>query len=220
MMRVLVVPAIRPEDGLLASRFLAAGHQCVCVPEAGDGAGGSPSPTYDVVVWESGPPVGEAPGLPGFGPTTGSIHLMMPVSTRSGKDQAAAAVDRLVALIRQVAAVFDGDGLLTRVLTCGDLEVDPVELRVTRGGRELVLTPTEYRVLETLIRHAGKPVSRQTLCEQVWSREWYGVTNVVDVYVSRVRRKVDRGRHPLVHTIRGVGYRLGPASSPAARRES
>ena len=117
-----------------------------------------------------------------------------------------------------VSASAAGADATGRLVACEDLEVDLANRWATRGGKELPLTPTEFRVLEVLIQHAGKTVTRRMLCEQVWSREWYAVTNVVDVYVSRVRRKVDAGRKPLVHTVRVVGYRLVQPGSGRAER--
>lgn len=101
---------------------------------------------------------------------------------------------------------------LTRppVLKVADLVLDPVAHRVTRAGLEVTLTPKEYAILETLMRHAGKVVSRTRIGESVWGDDPDDLTNLVDVHVSHLRRKVDpSGRQPLIHTIRSRGFRLG-----------
>jgi len=103
---------------------------------------------------------------------------------------------------------------LTRpvLLTVGDLTLDPKSHVVTRGGAPIGLTPREYAILETLMRRAGEVVSRVHLGESVWENDLDSLTNLVDVHMSHLRRKVDRGgMPPLIHTVRGYGYRLGPA---------
>jgi two-component system, OmpR family, copper resistance phosphate regulon response regulator CusR len=91
-----------------------------------------------------------------------------------------------------------------------DLEVDRVSHRVTRGGRIIDLSPKEYALLEFLLRHPGRPVNRATIIEQVWRMHSESITNVVDVYINYLRRKIDAGaNHPLIRTIRGVGYQIG-----------
>ena len=103
---------------------------------------------------------------------------------------------------------------LTRppVLTVADLTLDPVTHRVTRGAVEITLTPKEYAILETLMRHAGQVVSRTRIGESVWGDDPEDLTNVVDVHVSHLRRKVDAsGRPQLIHTVRSRGFRLGGA---------
>ena len=89
----------------------------------------------------------------------------------------------------------------------GDLELDRLSHRVARAGRELSLQPREFRLLEFLMRHAGQVVTRTMLLEHVWDYHFDPQTNVIDVHVSRLRAKIDRGfEHPLIHTIRGAGY--------------
>jgi len=103
---------------------------------------------------------------------------------------------------------------LTRpvLLTVGDLTLDPLSHVVSRGGAPISLTPREYAILETLMRRAGEVVSRVHLGESVWENDLDSLTNLVDVHMSHLRRKVDRGgMPPLIHTVRGYGYRLGPA---------
>jgi len=98
------------------------------------------------------------------------------------------------------------------VLTVEDLKLDRVERRVTRGSRAVDLTSKEFALLEYLMRNAGRRVTRAMIIEHVWNLAFDSSTNLVDVYINYLRRKVDDGSpRKLIHTIRGVGYELsGP----------
>jgi two-component system OmpR family response regulator len=94
-------------------------------------------------------------------------------------------------------------------LRCGDLEVDRLSRQVRRGQRRIALQPREFRLLEFLMLHAGEVVTRTMLLEAVWDYHFDPGTNVIDVHVSRLRRKIDDGeKQALLHTVRGAGYRL------------
>ena len=89
----------------------------------------------------------------------------------------------------------------------GELVLDRLAHRVTREGQEVVLQPREFRLLEYLMKHAGQVVTRTMLLENVWDYHFDPQTNVIDVHVSRLRAKVDKGfEQPMIHTIRGAGY--------------
>ena len=89
----------------------------------------------------------------------------------------------------------------------GDLELDRLSHRVTRSGQEILLQPREFRLLEYLVRHSGQVVTRTMLLEHVWDYHFDPQTNVIDVHVSRLRSKIDKGfERPLIHTVRGAGY--------------
>ncbi len=91
----------------------------------------------------------------------------------------------------------------------GDLELDRLSHRVTRGDTELTLQPREFRLLEYLMKHAGQVVTRTMLLENVWDYHFDPQTNVIDVHISRLRSKIDKGfEKPLLHTIRGAGYMI------------
>ena len=93
------------------------------------------------------------------------------------------------------------------VCRSGDLELDRLSHSVKRAGKEITLQPREFRLLEYLMRHAGQVVTRTMLLENVWDYHFDPQTNVIDVHVSRLRSKIDKGfDHPLIHTIRGAGY--------------
>ncbi|KQU50472.1 PhoB family transcriptional regulator, partial [Bosea sp. Leaf344] len=95
----------------------------------------------------------------------------------------------------------------------GDLVLDRLAHRVTRGAEEVLLQPREFRLLEYLMKHAGQVVTRTMLLENVWDYHFDPQTNVIDVHVSRLRAKVDKGfEHPMIHTIRGAGYMVRDAS--------
>ena len=113
---------------------------------------------------------------------------------------------RLEALARRRGAGDGGAGPVTR-LAVADLEMDLLARTVTRAGRALELKPREFRLLEYLMRHADQVVTRTMLLEAVWDYHFDPQTNVIDVHVSRLRRKVDRDfGPPLIHTVRGAGY--------------
>jgi two-component system, OmpR family, response regulator len=98
------------------------------------------------------------------------------------------------------------------VLRVGDLELDLVARTASRAGREIELLPREFQVLEYLVRNEGQVVSRAMLLQHVWDLHFDPSTNIIDVYVGRVRRKVDgQQTYPLVHTVRSVGYCLRAA---------
>jgi two-component system, OmpR family, response regulator len=95
----------------------------------------------------------------------------------------------------------------TTKYTVGDLVLDRLAHRVTRGGEPIVLQPREYRLLEYLMRNAGQVVTRTMLLEHVWDYHFDPQTNVIDVHVSRLRGKIDKGfETTLLHTVRGAGY--------------
>ncbi|MGH9259442.1 MAG: response regulator [Acidimicrobiales bacterium] len=136
------------------------------------------------------------------------------------------AVDSKVQALRQgaddyVTKPFAFEELLARVEALGrrpkaiaspvmklaDLELDTASREVRRGGRLVELTPKEYAVLEYLMRHQGRVMSRTLITEYAWDYHFDPGTNIVDVVITRLRKKIDQGQEPkLVHTVRGVGY--------------
>jgi len=111
---------------------------------------------------------------------------------------------RVRALLRR------GPRTVETLLQVADLELDRVERKVKRGGKHIDLTSKEFALLEYLLRNAGRRVTRTMIIEHVWNLSFDTSTNIVDVYVNYLRRKVDDGFTPrLIHTVRGVGYELG-----------
>jgi len=98
-------------------------------------------------------------------------------------------------------------------LTCGDLELDLISRIARRGGRDIELQPREFQMLEYLMRRKGRVVTRTMLLEGVWDYRFDPQTNVIDVHISRLRKKIDgESEAPLIRTVRGAGYMIAPAS--------
>jgi two-component system OmpR family response regulator len=113
-------------------------------------------------------------------------------------------VARIEALARRSATLMK-----ETVLRVGDLELDLVARTARRRGRDIKLLPREFQLLEYLVRSEGQVVSRAMLLQNVWNLHFDPTTNIIDVYVGRLRRKVDDQQpYPLIHTVRGVGYRV------------
>ncbi len=118
------------------------------------------------------------------------------------------AFSELLARLEVLARRRDSEAPETR-LEVGDLQMDLLSRTVTRAGKPITLQPRELRLLEHLMRHSGQVVTRTMLLEKVWDYHFDPQTNVIDVHVSRLRAKIDKGfDYPLVHTVRGVGYML------------
>ncbi len=118
------------------------------------------------------------------------------------------AFSELEARIEALSRRTSPEGPVTS-LRVGDLELDLITRTVRRADQALDLQPREFRLLEYLMRHAGQVVTRTMLLEHVWDYHFDPQTNVIDVHVSRLRAKIDKGfEQPLLHTVRGAGYRL------------
>ena len=119
-------------------------------------------------------------------------------------------VARLRALLRRPPLQMDP------VLRFGDLEMDTARREVRRSGRLIELSPREFTLLEYLMRHPRHVLTRTQIAEHVWNFDFFSDSNVVDVYIGYLRRKIDRGfDRPLLQTVRGVGYRLSDATDEA-----
>ena len=117
---------------------------------------------------------------------------------------------RLRALLRRTGAGAPA------TLRAGDVELDPATREVRKAGEPVELTPKEFALLEYLLRHTGRPLSRATLMEHVWGIRFDPGTNVVDVFINALRNKVDRDRE-LIQTVRGVGYIVREGGGAAGR---
>ena len=118
-------------------------------------------------------------------------------------------VIRVRALLRRSPAITD------TVLRAADLELDRLSHRVRRAGQLIELSPKEYSLLEYLMLNAGRVVTRSMIIEKVWDQSFEGLTNIVDVYVRQLRRKIDEGFEPkLIRTARGFGYSLEAGTQP------
>ncbi|WUV84970.1 response regulator transcription factor [Streptomyces sp. NBC_01476] len=96
----------------------------------------------------------------------------------------------------------------TALLVVGDLTVDEDAREVSRGGEAIDLSPTEFELLRYLMRNPRRVLSKAQILEQVWSYDFGGQAHVVELYISYLRRKIDAGREPMIHTVRGAGYVL------------
>ena len=102
-----------------------------------------------------------------------------------------------------------GNKEIETVYRVGDLELDRLSHEVKRGGKNIILQPREFRLLEYLMKHAGQVVTRTMLLENVWDYHFDPQTNVIDVHMSRLRSKIDKGHaSPLLQTVRGAGYMI------------
>ncbi len=112
---------------------------------------------------------------------------------------------RIRALIRRASSAETVD----TILKIADLQLDTVTHKAKRGALEIELTAKEYAVLEYLMRNPRRPLSRTLIREAVWGYDYYGASNVVDVYVRHLRQKLNNsGKSPLIHTVRGIGYKI------------
>jgi two-component system OmpR family response regulator len=97
------------------------------------------------------------------------------------------------------------------VLTVGDLTLDEDSHEVTRGGEEVNLTATEFELLRFFMRNPRRVLSKAQILDRVWHYDYGGQANVVELYVSYLRKKIDAGRAPMIHTVRGAGYMVKAA---------
>jgi len=115
-------------------------------------------------------------------------------------------VDELIARLRAIVRRTHGGNL--NLMRHGDLVINVATREVKRGEEEIELTPREFNLLELLMRSPGRVYTRTQIIEQVWNYDFDPNTNLVDVYIKRLRRKVDKGEQSLIETLRGVGYRI------------
>ena len=122
-------------------------------------------------------------------------------------------VARLRALMRRAGAQVSTE---RSVLTVGDLTLDEDSREVTRAGEQINLTATEFELLRYLMRNPRRVLSKAQILDRVWNYDFGGQANVVELYISYLRKKIDSGRAPMIHTMRGAGYVLKPAQETAS----
>jgi two-component system OmpR family response regulator len=118
-------------------------------------------------------------------------------------------VARLRALMRRTAIMNEGSD---SVLVVGDLTLDEDSHEVIRAGHQIALTATEFELLRYLMRNPKRVLSKAQILDRVWNYDFGGQANVVELYISYLRKKIDVGREPMIHTMRGVGYVLKPTA--------
>jgi two-component system OmpR family response regulator/two-component system copper resistance phosphate regulon response regulator CusR len=205
----------------LARGFTEAGHSCDWVKSGEVGLEQAVSQRFDAIILDL-----LLPGLPGLEVLRALRNqgVQTPVLLLT----AMGAIDQRVLGLKAgaddyVVKPFAFDEVLARLeavcrrtqdrppaqLTAGDLILDLTTRRVMRNEQIINLTPTEFSLLEMLMRHGGQVVTRKMLCEHIWDADWEGETNLIEVHVNRLRKKLDRdGETPIIQTVRGRGYAL------------
>jgi two-component system OmpR family response regulator len=227
MMHVLIIEDDRDAAGYMAKGLKESGHNVDVVHNGKEGLLLAAGADYDVLVVDRMLPELDGLNLVKTLRATGNQTPVLFVSAlgevddrvkglRSGGDDYLAkpyAFSELLARMeslgrRRTAGPAPAGGPET-VLRYHDLMLDLLSRRVERGGKPIDLQPREFKLLEVLMRHAGQVMTRTMLLEKVWDYRFDPQTNVIDVHISRLRQKIDRGfTHPLIHTIRGAGYSL------------
>lgn len=220
-MNVLVVEDDSVIGKSLCKGLSEAGHHCVWVKNGQQGLDQILSQRFDVIVLDL-----LLPGMPGLdvlrqirasGVRTpvllltalGSVEDRV-TGLKSGADDYLVKPFALSELMARLEAVcrrsVDRPPV---VMNAGDLRLDLTTRRVQKGNLEIELTPTEFSILELLIRHAGQVVTRKMLCEHLWDTNWEGTTNVIEVHINRIRKKLDQEPDSsTIQTVRGRGYAL------------
>jgi two-component system OmpR family response regulator len=195
-MRLLIIEDDRESADYLVKAFREVGHIADHAPDGEEGLAMAENGDYDVLVVDRMLPKRDGLSLIGALRDKGNTAPVLILSALGQVD------DRIKGLRAGGAA----EDTLYRV---GDLELDRLSHRVARGKDELTLQPREFRLLEYLMKHAGQVVTRTMLLENVWDYHFDPQTNVIDVHISRLRSKIDKGfERPLLHTIRGAGYMI------------
>src|SRR5918992_5708129 len=221
-MRILIVEDDREAAAYLTKAFREAGHTADCAHDGLEGYGLAESGDYDVLVVDR-----MLPKLDGLSlirslreqkvetpvlilSALGQVDDRVKGLRAGGDDYLpkpyafSELLARVEVLSRRRTSAPNSEPTVYRV---ADLELDRLSHRVTRSGQEIVLQPREFRLLEYLMKNANQVVTRTMLLEHVWDYHFDPQTNVIDVHVSRLRSKVDKGfERPLIHTIRGAGY--------------
>ena len=221
-MRLLIV-----EDDLEASRAMVTGlsersHSCVTAPDGLAGLEAARGEQFDVMIVDRMMPrmdgVTMVETLRRDGDRTPVLFLsaLGEISDRvaglnAGGDDYLVKPYALAELLARVEALVRRRemGSVQTVLKVGDLEMDLIAREVRRAGVEIDLQPREFQLLEFLMRHGGQSVTRTMLLEKVWEYHFDPQTNVIDVHISRLRSKIDKGfDRAMLQTVRGAGYRL------------
>ncbi len=220
-MRILVVEDDKDAAAFIAKALGEAGH-VVDVADNGEDALGIASDAHEVLIVDRMMPkldgLQMVEQLRAQGSATPVLFLSAlgkvddrVAGLRAGGDDYLVKPFAMAELLARVEALGRRKGApeTQTKLTCGDLELDLISRDVTRGGEKIDLQPREFKLLEYLMRNAGRVVTRSMLLENVWDYHFDPQTNVIDVHISRLRGKIDKGFDTqLLETVRGAGYRL------------
>jgi two-component system copper resistance phosphate regulon response regulator CusR len=221
-MRILVAEDDAPLAEFLHQRFQQEQFSVQMVSGGSEAQRLASDQSYDLVVLDLDLPTeggldvlrkirAKKPDLPVVMVTSGALTEERVRLLDAGADDSLSKPFAFSELAARVRAVLRrGSRPAHAVLKVADLEVDRIAHLVRRAGRSIDLSPKEFALLEFLMRHEGQAVTRTAIVEQVWKLNFDTMTNVVDVYINYLRRKVDSGYDPpLIRTIRGVGYQIG-----------
>jgi len=221
-MRILVAEDDAPLADFLHQRLLQEQFAVQMVSNGAEAQRMAAEQPYDVVLLDLSQPGAtdldvlrgirsKKPDLPVLIVTGASLVEERVRGLDAGADDYLAKPFAFAELAARIRAVLRrGNRSVSVFLRVEDLELDRVTHTVQRHGRPIELSPKEFALLEFLMRHAGQPVARTAIVEQVWRLHFDTMTNVVDVYINYLRRKVDSGfDRPLIRTIRGIGYQIG-----------
>jgi DNA-binding response OmpR family regulator len=218
-MRILVVEDEEKLIDILARSLRSEGYLVDGVRTAAEGFEYAKTYSYDLVILDLQLPDGTGTGLLKRLREQGRTMPALILTARSDLDskvenfQAGADdyVTKPVAMaelgLRVQALLRRGSKLEANILRAADLEINRLTRQVMRAGRIVELSPKEYSLLEYLALNAGRTLSRSMIVEKIWDQSFEGLTSMVDVYISHLRRKVDEGREKkLIRTVRGLGY--------------
>src|SRR5438477_1783494 len=221
-MRILVAEADAPLAEFLRQRLQQEQFAVHVVSNGKEAEQLAFDPAYDLVLLDLNlPGVGgldvlrgirsKRPDLPVVVMTGSSMVEERVRGLDAGADDYVAKPFAFAELAARIRAVLRrGNRPANTILTVADLALDRVDHTVKRNGHNIELSPKEFALLEFLMRHEGQAVTRTAIVEQVWKLNFDTMTNVVDVYINYLRRKVDTGYdHALIRTVRGVGYQIG-----------
>jgi two-component system OmpR family response regulator len=219
-MRILIIEDDRDAAQYLAKGLRESGHSAEVAEDGRDGLLRAAIEPFDVLIVDRMLPNLDGLSLVQHLRKTGHATPVLFLSAlgevddrvkglRAGGDDYLAkpyAFSELLARMENLGRRRDQRAAATR-LKVADLELDLLSRKASRGGQAIDLQPREFQLLETLMRHAGQVMTRTMLLEQVWNYHFDPQTNVIDVHISRLRQKIDRGfEPPLIHTVRGAGY--------------
>jgi two-component system OmpR family response regulator len=220
-MRLLIIEDDRESADYLVKAFREVGHVAELAGDGEEGLSLADSGDYDVLVVDRMLPKRDGLSVIGSLRDKGNRTPVLILSAlgqvddrikglRAGGDDYLPKPYSFAELLARVEVLSRRQGGREEtVYRVGDLELDRLSHRVARGEEELTLQPREFRLLEYLMKHAGQVVTRTMLLENVWDYHFDPQTNVIDVHISRLRSKIDKGfERPLLHTIRGAGYMI------------